>query len=646
MPRRVAFLIGNQAFLSDSESKLLPLQCPRNDVAALSKVLEDPQRGGFEVHRFLDDPSFRILPLIHAAMNDADPDDFILIFYSGHGILDRSGRVCLATSDTMTNALISTAIPTRTLSEMVEQSDCGQVVMLLDCCYSGAIGLRGTVNDALSIDERASGFYIMTASTSLQVARESSVTQDGVVMGVFTSALVDGIETGAADSEQRGKITISDLRRYLSRTVRGSTPQFFDLQASGDPLISFNPQAVHSCLEPKIVADLSDPLWFRRRGAVLALAAVIREDELPVGEAAKKALQKRLDLEIDARVAIEIRNVLSGNHHAMLDRLGADTPEEIGQNAPLADWSNSAVQDVDKEDRHQKCNTKDYLSDKCNVNDSLNPYFLPQERIREEVSDSENLDGNAEESLLFHDSKNSQTNGRVRLQVGHNSTGSELGNSAHEVADCSLMVPLPQGSFVKVHEARGAEIDEDETERLFSKNWRIYSALAMTLLTATITVLMLMDWLLTNSGTHNQPVNFTSPYPPTKAGAVTGTSSRDPPLKPIRLPVTDELASPCRGNQYAIYDGYGKQNGCGPDGPVITPPPPDKEPTPDLKPPPPTVIDAPSWPCRANQYASYDGYGRQIACKTVTLQPGIVCPKNKTPKLDKQGRVIRCEVRQ
>ena len=109
---------------------------------------------------------------------------------------------------------------------MVEQSDCGQVVLLLDCCYSGAVddGLRGDVSSELHVVEQAHGIYIMTATTDMQPARETETASGDTVMGRFTAALVNGIESGAADFEHKGKILLSDLRRYLELVVTGQTP--------------------------------------------------------------------------------------------------------------------------------------------------------------------------------------------------------------------------------------------------------------------------------------------------------------------------------------------------------------------------------------------------------------------------------------
>ena len=90
MDRRVAFPIGNQTF--DPDSGLLALQGPENDISQLARLLSDPERGMFEVRKFLDEPFYKILPDIARALDSAAQGDLLLIYYSGHGRLDRAGR--------------------------------------------------------------------------------------------------------------------------------------------------------------------------------------------------------------------------------------------------------------------------------------------------------------------------------------------------------------------------------------------------------------------------------------------------------------------------------------------------------------------------------------------------------------------------
>ena len=291
MARRVAFLIGNQKF--PPESGLPPLQGPANDIAALTRLLGDPDRGKFEVHEFPEKPRYEILPKIEQALSAAATEDLFLIFYSGHGKLARNGQLCLATADTQQDALRATSIPARHLTELVEESDCGQVILLLDCCYSGAVDAKGDVSSELRVVDNAQGFYIMTATTATKPARETELAPGGAVMGRFTAALVNGIESGAADQSRKGKILLSDLRHYLGRVATGSTPQFFALRASGDPLISLSPATAATPVEATMsAADALGEIGPNAAEATPALVAILKDPNQEVRWSAADALGK------------------------------------------------------------------------------------------------------------------------------------------------------------------------------------------------------------------------------------------------------------------------------------------------------------------------------------------------------------------
>jgi uncharacterized caspase-like protein len=309
--RRVAFLIGNQTFLPNSG--LLTLQGPANDVAALGCQLRHSERGKFEVREFLDKACHEILPEIERALGSASVGDLFLIYYSGHGKLAPNGGLCLATADTSQDAPRTTSIPTRYLRDLVEESACDQAVLLLDCCYSGAVddGLRGDVASALHVIEDGRGLYIMTASTGIQAARETEPLPNGVVMGRFTAALVDGIKTGAADQRRRGEILLSDLHYYLRQTVTGSTPQFFSRKASGDPLISLSPATAAPLLDAEVLADLDSEQAHRRHGAVSALSKLLRDSDATTRAVVKAELQRRLGQEGDYNIRAQLESALT-----------------------------------------------------------------------------------------------------------------------------------------------------------------------------------------------------------------------------------------------------------------------------------------------------------------------------------------------
>ena len=240
MGRRIAILVGNGSF--QPNSGLENLRGPANDVAHLASVLQDPERGGFEVQVLVDRSKSDVLPAVEEAINGASIEDLVLVFYAGHGKPDPSGRLCLATAETRESALRATSIPASELTALLGQPGPGSVVLLLDCCFSGAIGkefFRGSTTDELRmLVQDASGLHIITATTGTQTARERESEDGGLVMGAFTRQLVVGLRSGVADRNGDGLVTLSDLEQHLVATVRGQSPRRTTHDASGDPLIA------------------------------------------------------------------------------------------------------------------------------------------------------------------------------------------------------------------------------------------------------------------------------------------------------------------------------------------------------------------------------------------------------------------------
>jgi uncharacterized caspase-like protein len=240
MGRRVALLIGNGTFLPDSG--LDNLRGPVNDVERLAAVLGDPERGNFEVRTFLDRPGSEVFPAIEDVVNDATRDDLVLIFYAGHGKLDGGGRLCLAMAETQTRRVFSTSISASGLTSLLGNAGAGAIVLLLDCCYSGAMSKefhRGSATEELgALAREVSGLHVITATTGTQTAREREEEADGLYMGAFTRQIVEGLRSGTADRDGDGIVTLSDLERHLRETVRQQTPRRTSHDASGDPMIA------------------------------------------------------------------------------------------------------------------------------------------------------------------------------------------------------------------------------------------------------------------------------------------------------------------------------------------------------------------------------------------------------------------------
>ncbi|MHC4616926.1 MAG: caspase family protein [Planctomycetota bacterium] len=224
--KRFALILASAQY---KDKGLHQLVTPAQDAEALARVLEDPSIGGFEVQVLSDRPSHTVRKTIDGFFIDRRPDDLLLLYFSGHGIKDLNGQLYLATIDTERRLLRSTAVSAYSINEMMRLSRSRKQVLLLDCCYSGAFA-RGMVAKA---DARigtwehfgGEGRAILTASDSMQYAFEGDEVIGEGRRSVFTDAVVHGLETGQADLDRDGYVSLDDLYKYVVEHVAATRPQ-------------------------------------------------------------------------------------------------------------------------------------------------------------------------------------------------------------------------------------------------------------------------------------------------------------------------------------------------------------------------------------------------------------------------------------
>jgi hypothetical protein len=237
--KRYAILIASSKF--PEEPGLTPLRCPENDVDAVNELLRSPDFGQFaETFVFPNKPSHEILEQIETVLHDAGRDDLVLIYFSGHGKLNTAGQLCLATANTKLRALGSTSIPVERIKSFFDTASTRKRILILDCCYSGAVGknfIKGGVDDQLQLMSGGQGTVIMTASTGFQTAVE----KEGDQHGLFTKHLVEGIRSGEADRDEDGLVDIHELYQHVHEKVRAEgkqEPMKWDFNAKGRMIIA------------------------------------------------------------------------------------------------------------------------------------------------------------------------------------------------------------------------------------------------------------------------------------------------------------------------------------------------------------------------------------------------------------------------
>jgi caspase domain-containing protein len=223
-----ALLIGNSTYPAD-EHNLQTLKGPVKDIAALNRALADPSMGLFadaDVTLLPEATSTRAIRALGRFFGTATRDDVLLIYFSGHGKLDQSGRLHLCMQDTDSADLLSTAVSSARISEFVDASRARNVVIVLDCCYAGAF--RGAeLGQAMA----GPGRYVLTSCRGTQLANDATV-ENGT--SYFTQHLVDGLLGAAADQDGDGYVTFSDLYAYVDRRLREAGKQIPQRRVDGD----------------------------------------------------------------------------------------------------------------------------------------------------------------------------------------------------------------------------------------------------------------------------------------------------------------------------------------------------------------------------------------------------------------------------
>ena len=293
---KVALLVGVGNY--DRLEDLKPLASAPKDVEAMRQILQNPELGGFsEVTPLIDPDPMQLQGAIEALYRDREKTDLLLLFFSGHGIKDERGNLYFATRMTEKTPrgqlILSSAVPASFVREIMANCRSRRQVVILDCCFSGAFDPAFQSKDDGSVDLHnqlgAEGRVVLTSSSSTQYSFE----QPGAELSIYTQYIVEGIETGAADLDSDGEVSVRELHDYATRKVRDAAP-------SMNPRIIVLKDEGFEIIVAK--AQVTDPKLKYRKGAE---RYSVRGAISPAGRSILNTLRDRLGLPQAETDAIE-----------------------------------------------------------------------------------------------------------------------------------------------------------------------------------------------------------------------------------------------------------------------------------------------------------------------------------------------------
>lgn len=154
---------------------------------------------------------------IHALFADFKGD--VLFYFSGHGAMTSFGG-WLCTSDAEKNDL---GVSVEEVLKAAQDSTASDILLIFDCCHSGSIG------DAAILQSPKSGNAIAVLRENMTIIAASTASQAAAEAGghgLFTAAVLDGLDGGAAD--HMGWVTSQAIYAYVQRRFGawGQTPVY------------------------------------------------------------------------------------------------------------------------------------------------------------------------------------------------------------------------------------------------------------------------------------------------------------------------------------------------------------------------------------------------------------------------------------
>ncbi len=296
-----ALVIANSQY---DDERFAPLPAAKADATALAETLSDPAIGEFTVEQMVDVDQRAANRAIQLFFSAAARDDLLVLHLSLHGWKDLQNRLYFVARDTERDLLEATAISAEFVSERMSQSKSRSIVLMLDCCYSGAFtaGMLRRSADAPQVDVAepfaGRGRMVMTASTSLQFAHEGEpevlLSQNQAQPSLFTAAVVQGLKDGSADLDRDGLISVSELYEYVheqvQRKVPGQTPTLSVDSVQGAIYLARSPGSPDTDVLAELRTAIADPQAWMRVGALHRIEQLLGSVHEPVRAAAQNAL--------------------------------------------------------------------------------------------------------------------------------------------------------------------------------------------------------------------------------------------------------------------------------------------------------------------------------------------------------------------
>ena len=195
------------------------LRYAMNDLHRVASCLTHPQYG-FEIQspRLGSQPQ-EVIDHLREAIEGCQANDHLIIYFSGHGVLDRTGALVLLWDDSNMNKVLTSTINVTDIMRALELCDARNKLLILDCCHAGAFINMAGLKGGGDVDFRQAiiapdNYLVYMASGRHEMARELEKSEGSF----FTSHICDALTTrfNTADIDGDGKLSLTELAAWIN----------------------------------------------------------------------------------------------------------------------------------------------------------------------------------------------------------------------------------------------------------------------------------------------------------------------------------------------------------------------------------------------------------------------------------------------
>jgi WD40 repeat protein len=148
-------------------------------------------------------------------LQQAGIDDVVVLFFAGHGVLDKDGNYYFGTWDFNPGTPADRGLPYAEIENLLDGLSARKKLVLIDTCHAGSDDQQEILRERFADLRRGTGAHVVAASGGLHQAQE--LNEFG--SGAFTFALLEGLR-GKADVNSDGEVNVAELRNYVSQRVQ------------------------------------------------------------------------------------------------------------------------------------------------------------------------------------------------------------------------------------------------------------------------------------------------------------------------------------------------------------------------------------------------------------------------------------------